>query len=782
MEVAWQAWQARPPQASLTVVVKATYDLPAEGIAALAEEQALVLGDLHHDDDPERSLRYASDLEPLKPCGEWLVLGSCHVPGEQGVAHTKVRARVGSVQKELAILRDRAWSGVSPSVPQTFNAMPLSWERAFGGVGHPENPVGRGLSPGPGEAIVRLPNVEDPQHLVVARDGRPPPAGFGPRPRTWMQRMRHAGTYDAIWHRTRYPWFPADLDWRFFLAAPEDQRIEGYYRGDEEIELRHLHPVHASLRCRLPGHAPQTTLVRASGGATTERSLEEVGLRLDTIVIDADLGTASCVWRGVVEVPHEDLSAFRHLFVVHSDALRALSKPELLARYQAKLEADAAEDASLIGVPPPAPPAAVEGAAGDSAGAPARDEAAAPGTPTANGSPPVPAPDDPGARWAHLDQAMTIRGDDGITQRALRDAMAARMKEGKLQSVFDDALQLEPGLSRDRELSPEELLELEMMESLGDVLDAKDDPRRAEVLAAIERGESLAGADLAGVDLSGCLIANADLRGARLTRANLSGAQLERCQLDGAILSEAELSLASLDGCSLRNAELVSVRAHRVRIHGCHFDDAVVLDSYLRESRWLGASLLRTELGQSEMSEADFRECDLFEADLTGCALTRATFSRCRLEDAWMEGVSASAITFDGCQASLVRLAEGADLTRANFKRTALDGARFCGSNLREATFKLATLTRADFTESHLDRASLVGCDLRSARFDGATLTGASLLKANLMHARFEGASLRKVDLRGANLYQAELMGAVLEGARLDLANVVGTRIEESDA
>lgn len=753
LEVAWHVWQARPPHPSLTVVVKGTFTL-APGVCTPATH-ALPTGDEHHDDDVERSIRYASDLEPLKPQGECMVIGSFHAPGGRPVPSSKVAFQIGPVRKQLAVFGDRVWHLGRASEPNPVAKLALTWEHAFGGPGFPDNPVGRGIA-----AIeldeqprVMLPNLEDPAALVASREHRPRPAGFGPIPRTWPARTRLAGTYGPAWQRARYPYFPEDIDWRFFNAAPPDQQIRGYFRGDEEIVLRHLHAEHALLETRLPGWRAHAFVV-----AQGSDRLHDVGLALDTITVDSDEGVVHCVWRGVTEVAREDLSDLRHLFVTHEELGDRVGLAGFAARYRGKLELDAAEESAAE--PEPIPP-----------------------TPTVMQRAEVLAamvdPEAPGAKWAHLDQAMTIRGDEGSgLMRAIQDALAARQREGALKPVFDDALGFAKSDSVERQLSAEELLELEMQLALGDLLEEEEDPAREELRQLVAAGESLAGRDLSGADLSGFDLNGTDLRGAILTRANLSGTRFEGAKLDGAVLREAELSLASFDGCSLREADLTSARAHRVRMHDCDLELATIAVSFLREGRFSSCRFVRADLRESDLGLADFRGCTLDDADLSAATLEEASFRESSLVDAWLEGgVKARRLRLDGCNAALLRASEEGDFEEASFKKTTLDGARFGDAKLRQANFSLAKLSRADFSRAFLAEAVLMGCDLRMARFDGATLVKASLLKANLMQARFEGANLRHADLRGTNLFQAELYKAKLEDARLDLADLHGTRL-----
>src|SRR4051812_44294907 len=102
-------WQVRPPKPSLTVVIKATFDLVHDGVCAIAPEQRGVCGGLYHDDDDARSLRQDGALAVFKPHGEWWFTGTCHAPGAK--PHTAVAAgfRVGDARKSLGVLGDRYW-------------------------------------------------------------------------------------------------------------------------------------------------------------------------------------------------------------------------------------------------------------------------------------------------------------------------------------------------------------------------------------------------------------------------------------------------------------------------------------------------------------------------------------------------------------------------------------------------------------------------------------------------------------------------------------------------
>ncbi len=379
-EIGWLAWQARPPRPSLTVVVKGTFDLVPSGECPISELQALLTGDEYHDGDIERSTRYASDLALLKPRAECLLMGSYRAPMALPVTTAAAAFRVGKVMKRLALIGDRTWTaGVlgGSTDPLPFHTMPLCWERCFGGSGFEANPVGRGIAPAraSGQGLVPLPNIESPTAMVRSAADRPAPAGAFPIAPTWPSRRAFGGTYDETWQKTRWPYFPEDFDWGYFNAAPRDQQIEGYWRGDEEIELTGLHPVEPLIRCRLPGVRPRVFL----HGSGADAGLREVALNLDTITLDVDTLRVYCVWRGLSEIARETLEGIPHVFLVHEPLARRSAPAEHEAWFERRRREIADEEAAFAPQAPPSFEAAgARGAAlneGAAVPAPASDDA-----------------------------------------------------------------------------------------------------------------------------------------------------------------------------------------------------------------------------------------------------------------------------------------------------------------------------------------------------------------------------------------------------------------------
>lgn len=727
----------------MTVVVKATFDI-VPGELELAASQAFAEGERWVDDDVERALASPSDLVPFKRQGECFVLGACHPPGGRA-RRSQIAFQVGPVQKNVAVSGDRTFEAGLAS-PAEFTSMPLTWERAFRDR---TNPVG-----------AELPNLEDPQALIQSRDDRPPPVCTTPIAPSWPQRARLAGTYDGAYLRTHYPGLPADIDWGYFNSAPADQRIPEYWRGNEEIVLVNLLEGEPSLRTRLPGLRPRAFLTPA-GSPDPLAELWELPLRLDTIVIDGEAREVRCVWRAVLDVASEELDEMGALCVLHEPA--GARNRSLDACREVFAEAGAREAA---------------------AGAEMAGEAPPPVTQT--GQPLFKTLVGDELKWAHVDQAQTVKATHSSPD--VLEELAALLKAKGI-----DPSRLDPSLARVLEKAPADeeppaarAIDEGELRAIEDRVHAEEHERwrgergelRERVRRAVAAGESCAGWDLSGLDLSGLSLSGGDFRGATFVGASFAGAALGDAVFDDALFEEAELSDVELLASSFRGATFHFCRLLRARFASSTLDGASFTECLFREGRFSQCFARGTELLDSFLDETTFDDSVFDGADFTGSLLDGALFSRTSLVDAWLvDGVKARGMRLRRCDVGKLRASNGTDLSGATFAACYGEGARF-GDAIAEGTdFSFSELDRATFSGASLAGAKLMGCRLRKARFDRARLEGAKLIRADLYEARFERADLRRADLRGANLYGAELLDAQLEGVEIELAELGGTRL-----
>ena len=313
-------------QPLFTPLLKASFAVELNGRLAPVKRQPPILPGGEWWGAPDSSsLKFEAEATLVKPASDVVLLG--HVfPSHAGAVETKVGIKVGPVRKVVHVTGDRWWikrrGMMTMTAPRSIDRIPLRWERAFGGwdrtASDPQehrcearNPVGTGFRVGSRkeELEVALPNLEDPQNMIRSFDDRPPPAGFGFISHHWHPRAGYAGTYDLAWNKSRRPLLPLDFDRRFLNAAPADQIVTGYLRGNERVEISNASE-RGRLQFALPGNgaAPVLDVVLQDG---TSQTLMPV---LDTLIIDTDNHVVSMLWRAslrVTEIP----SGVRSVFV-----------------------------------------------------------------------------------------------------------------------------------------------------------------------------------------------------------------------------------------------------------------------------------------------------------------------------------------------------------------------------------------------------------------------------------------------------------------------------------
>ncbi|XOF35010.1 MAG: DUF2169 domain-containing protein [Candidatus Electrothrix sp. YB6] len=765
------------------------------------------------------------DLGMPKPTGEFLVAGTCYSPEAQSTLACPVRAKVGSVAKNLLVFGDRWWlSNDKVTFPVPFKKMELDWERSFGGAPGYDNPAGRGRMPVrclDGRRRKPLPNIQHPDRLIGFPSEQQRPVGFGPEGLDWPSRRALVGGLDKNWLARRWPKPPADASPRLFQLAPLDQRFPGFFQGDEPVLLHNLHPERSRIESQLPGRRCRCFL----GNHAAEHTFVELQCRLDTLWLFPDHETGILIWRaGLAHLPEWDTDAYYLAAALEPlaeppaeagicyagifglpDAEAeevAVDEPEPESDSSSKAE-EAATAAEAKGGTPEFDPVAAAiaektaaaktkltpllAAFGISADELLGQSAAAQ---AGKGAKPL-TPARLAQRSAHLHKKLdTMLLRTGLNPKDLQpDSILAQAgKPAKKNSSARIATAIAAMKSygiEDKALFAEmQALERQAQQSGG--AEPKNQPdrpgsnlpltavmTREEVLAAHACGRSLAGLNLSGLDLSGVKLDRADFRGAVLEGVNFSRTSLRRADCSGALLSRADCSDAVLTGIRLQDCVATAMLAS-----GADFT---------------GADLRKARFDTSDFSRACLAEVKGIRAEFDACMLTEVDARKADLQQAGFKGADLTA----------VRCAE-ADLRRVNFNRALLDRADFSGGNLEGAWFAEAegeevifcraklsrskcnstSLLRADFSEAEmaqlawsesafpdavlrhgmLDRAMLAQCDFRRADFSRT-----SLRQANLMHS-----DLRQSSLYKSNAFKARFRHARLEGSNCCDANFYG--------
>lgn len=289
------AWGLSPSRDCYVVLAKATADLVPGGPAKLRVPDPLSDERWLESASGGRVLLYPSDRSKYKVRADVVAIANAYPPKSTA---TSVEARFAfgasgnAFARSLLVFGDRRWEKrghvAVASTPEPFLRMPLGWERAFGGKGHEDNPLGLGIVDRKHRGPVPLPNVEDPGHRL--RTPRQIVAPMSIAPVSLASKARAAASSNK---RS----LPEELDWTRYQIAPPEQQL-AFLRGDEPYVFVGMHRAHPTLEGALPG-------IRVRAFAASLERFDEVPTRLDTVVFTVDELRVDLVFRGMLPVPSE---------------------------------------------------------------------------------------------------------------------------------------------------------------------------------------------------------------------------------------------------------------------------------------------------------------------------------------------------------------------------------------------------------------------------------------------------------------------------------------------
>lgn len=646
------------PRHSLTLIAKVKLALTPSGRAhVLSREASFPSGDEPYPEDAfgAGAPRYASDFVHHKPCADVLLVGHFHAPNQKPVRASHVALSINGRMTRLNVIGRRRFMGgaLLPTAREAepFSQLALRWEWAYGGAGHLQNPLGTGYLSGDARGEQRdfarepleLPRIEQPERPFVRLDQPLEPVCFAPRPASWPVRRAHFGTCDARWLETRWPWFPADLDPRYFLSAPPALQQRGYLRGDERLCFENMHAQIARYQTQLPGLSAVGMVTRERAGNAGERRSEAVSLALDTLWVDMDQQVAQLVWRGALPCRDAAASDLLHAFVDLVPAELTLSPEQICARGE---RAIAEDEACWVSAGEQAPAVEPERKAADGSSPwtleRVREMRAKPGA----------------LRGANLSD-LDLSGED-LSRLDLRDVV--------LQRTMLKDTQLEGALLSGAQLSDLQIDSCRLDHACFDGARLE----RVRVNGCSATDSRFVRAQLVEVTFSACQLHESDFEHARLERV-----RFDQCKLDDATFEEIDAQELVLDASSVAR-----LRAAGARMPGARWLDLTGADLSCESARLSGAHLLRCQL-----PGADFSGVDLSAGALRGCMLAGAKFARADLSHALLLGCDCFEATFE--QARLVQLdGSGSSFFRAEFLAALVTG--FHGAQRDLTASKLA--------------------------------------------------------------------------------------------
>ncbi len=319
-------WMYTPGQPFMAVFVKGTYRLVdgGPGFPLPEQEQAWIGKQVNFIDEHGNSFKSPSDNVPFKRQGECFFIGSAHAPRGEPAGAVEVTFSVGTLSKRLNVFGPRRWvregdGSARLTDPEPFTETPIRAEYAHGGPGSKYNEHGIGfgtLGKAPGD-FVPAANVMFPEQIGISWERDVPWAGFGMLAPNMLPRKALLGTHDNTWRLRRRPLPPDDFDPLFFNAAPEDQRLDGYLKGDEAIVLHNLHPDKPAFQSALPGTVVRSFVHhRPDRKYPDETEFAEVATVLDTCIVNVPEETLTLVWRGTLEIHNRFHGHIDHILIV----------------------------------------------------------------------------------------------------------------------------------------------------------------------------------------------------------------------------------------------------------------------------------------------------------------------------------------------------------------------------------------------------------------------------------------------------------------------------------
>ncbi|WP_437735718.1 DUF2169 family type VI secretion system accessory protein [Sorangium sp. So ce1335] len=754
------------------------------------------------------------ELNP-KTRGELLVTGRCYPPGRVARPASSVRVQLGPIDKSLYVIGDRTWGLLGMSDPAPFTEMPVTWRNAFGGEGFAKNPLGKGH----GDRGAALPNIESPRHLIRGRGDRPAPAGLDGYDITWPQRFSKIGTCDAAWRDECFPGFARDMDPTLFNMAPDDQQIDGFFRGDETFVVENMHPDRPRIEGALPGVAGRCFVCLKTRDGV---EIREPAMKLDTVRLFPHRERGVVFFRGGVEIAEDDAKDVVAVLV----ACEAMGAPRPAAYYHEYLtprlgprNPDLPDDEDDVLMPEPEDPEAPplpddnlsgfasklrrQGFLGGTPGRAAQRAAvvAAGAGVGAAGAHDAGADEDAGVDLTEAELAemgidpehLAAAADEDGAERAIGIPEGAEDDEEGLAWSEAEAGVDHPGGDHD-EADPEPTAS----SAAAMTPDAADDAEDAEALRQEKELTEWAEKRLReqGLDPD-----------AYLSRQGPTEAQEPLAESEEALVSLVESKLArrasQSDGVdvgalleeSRRSAAAqpseVPVSQVRERLRQTMESDGVAQDKAEELLSALDWQTLEDE-ARAAAREADLHDDTPDVADEEPQAPAGDPFAEDEAlgddlvdnealgRDLADDGALGDAFAEDEALGGAFAEDESPDFAedldeKASF-RAAWDeeGPRL--AHLFPASARLdgeeALRLRREVEAGHKDGRSFAGCDLSGADLSHLDLEGVDLEGAILESASLTGSNLRKANLTGAILAHANLEGADLSEARLDGANL----------
>ena len=760
--------------------------------------------------------------------GEFVCFGMAYPPPDLITGPFEALVRVGSLQRKLAVYGPRVFGMLGNIQEQRPPREPVAVLpiNAYGGKGYPDNPFGLGFNANGGAPG---PCIDDPDHPVLSPTSKVAPAGFWPLSPENSIRKRKLGTFDDKWLKMDWPNFPYDTDLEFFNTAPEQQRLQTYFKGNEEVEIIGMHPRTARMSFNLPGLRARCIYRRGEDDSLFS-GWHESPIVPETLYLFPNEGLASLLHRTVIQVKRPDaLDLHDVLLSLEPKGTPSPSKHAIVQLCQSQLydviapmgSDDRTEvDKSL-----------------EQTSATNMKESNNQFQQTSFGAIKRETPAGRIKLSPDFEYILSQAGLDAASAQAIRtaqdpfEALSAAMKK-QIQLARDEYNQavLQSGLSekeyleklksipqvdtamKKADFSAGIRVELEAMEDFVDtVVDMlrkaspqsnylesapaskpgysanpsrisnpshadTTDEMRAFVNARSSDPNQFRGVNISDLDFSGLTLAGLDFTGAICEGTDFSG-----CDLNGACFQDAILTRAKFKSAQLRKSIFVNAVATQAILDGADLTETNLTQTDLSESscqstRFDSAILNQTLMDQSNLSQASFT--GVIGVKLSAC---EALLDGCDLSNAILDHADFIKSSIQGC------IFNQSQSTRLDLSGAIIKNCRFVSVTFKDCTATLkASLTNCMFDQSDLqgsnwttvsiDQSTFKGCVLSSADFSSSLVTKTQFIQCKAQSMNFFSSTLKDI-----NFFQNHMMDASFHGANIQKSSFASNNFFGAD-
>jgi len=170
-----------------------------------------------------------------------------------------------------------------------------------------------------------------------------------------------------------------------------------------------------------------------------------------------------------------------------------------------------------------------------------------------------------------------------------------------------------------------------------------------------------------------------------------------------------------------------------------------------------------------------FEKIDFRETELPAGSYEECQFLNCNLNNVDLSGMIFVSCTFDGCDASLVKL-KNTSLQEVKFVNCKLLGVQFsdCRKFLLELDFENCMIKLSLFSGMKLKNRHFKNCNLQEADFSEADLSGTFFENCDLLQSTFFHTNLEKANFTSAFNYSINPENNRLRKARFSIPGVIG--------